>query len=809
MSEAVKNKNATSYDLLVSEINHILDYRLKELFDSFITNTDDILFDLANEAASNDDQRQYFELLQNIRANKSKLNRGIYRSLKEHLVPISENQDTSGFDFEAMLDDSEGELSLVSQDSMEEMVLINSITAKADDKFKDSIGLLALRLEFLGSRAPALFEKNALKPRNFCLSFQKCISILDITVSDKLVLYKLFDKEVAENLNKIYDALNNTLIEAHVLPDIKLHEHKKKPPVSKKYDHNQFHEMEETHSDETPAQQYSQAANTDYHRLSNSRNQSRDNQSQMTHTHHENGAAGHSTDSDPAYNQESSGEPTAPTAPLMGALTQNPDQYLKSNPGNPPANNAYAGGYPVEKATKIINDFIGNNTQSISAEGNTQYYGHKDVLSALSQMQAVNYDNIQTSEPVVEKVNAAELKHTLLTTIASQTNGTITKQVDGVIDKTIDFIKLIFDAIIDDHSISDTIKALILTLQIPVIKASLINKEFFVDDHHPARQLLEKMAELGLLVNSSTDPLYLDINEIIKNLLNQYDDDLNAFCIALEDIKKLLTQLKLESDNKEREVQEIVQKEHARNIVLKELRKISLGKHLPNKTHKLVLKVWPTIMYNHFLLKGKENDEWVFLATTLHDLVTSVQAPENNSMHSHIRDNCESILNTIESVLKKSSRYKSLISEINQDLQDTYSSILNNFKHKTPENDSPSLTNQDNQETSNSPEGAFIYESVSDPKKDTLKLLPNDVRPGVWFKLKTDSGATRRLKLSVIIIEEALLIFVDHLGKRLVERTAEEFSTELENNEAQIIMTHSVFDHALTSAINTIEKKAI
>ncbi|MCK4707036.1 MAG: DUF1631 family protein, partial [Gammaproteobacteria bacterium] len=57
---------------------------------------------------------------------------------------------------------------------------------------------------------------------------------------------------------------------------------------------------------------------------------------------------------------------------------------------------------------------------------------------------------------------------------------------------------------------------------------------------------------------------------------------------------------------------------------------------------------------------------------------------------------------------------------------------------------------------------------------------------------------------SVIIMEEALLVFVDHNGERVIERDAETFAEELKNGTAQIIMHHSVFDHALGSVFSSI-----
>ncbi len=49
----------------------------------------------------------------------------------------------------------------------------------------------------------------------------------------------------------------------------------------------------------------------------------------------------------------------------------------------------------------------------------------------------------------------------------------------------------IFDTVFCDQHIPDEIKALIGFLQIPVLKAALIDKGFFFEEAHPARRLID------------------------------------------------------------------------------------------------------------------------------------------------------------------------------------------------------------------------------------------------------------------------------------------------------------------------------
>ena len=156
MSTEAKQKIESEFDKLVNEVKSTLDHQLKCIFSDFFERADTVLFELANEAGSNDEQKQYFELLQGIRVDKINLVRGLREAFYGYLKPASEVVTEYQLD---LGDDDDGELSLVSQDSMEEMVLINTISGKAGEKFNESLGKLELRLEYLGEHSQGLLQK--------------------------------------------------------------------------------------------------------------------------------------------------------------------------------------------------------------------------------------------------------------------------------------------------------------------------------------------------------------------------------------------------------------------------------------------------------------------------------------------------------------------------------------------------------------------------------------------------------------------------------------------------------------------------
>jgi len=90
--------------------------------------------------------------------------------------------------------------------------------------------------------------------------------------------------------------------------------------------------------------------------------------------------------------------------------------------------------------------------------------------------------------------------------------------------------------------------------------------------------------------------------------------------------------------------------------------------------------------------------------------------------------------------------------------------------------------------------------------RQKISRLPSGVSPGAWFIVYNgEDKPVRRLKLAVIMMQEAALVFVDHLGNVVIEKDAEIFAEEIEKGLSGLIMQHSVFDHALSNALQSIE----
>jgi hypothetical protein len=133
------------YDKLVVDISNNLTTRLTDLMSKLLNSAQDKLFNLSDEADNNEDQRRYFELMNQVRSLKPVIASTFNKKIKAYLVPATD-YDLKQTQKKAI---DEVELSLIEQDEMESMVLVKSIGERANAKYREQLSHLEARLEHL------------------------------------------------------------------------------------------------------------------------------------------------------------------------------------------------------------------------------------------------------------------------------------------------------------------------------------------------------------------------------------------------------------------------------------------------------------------------------------------------------------------------------------------------------------------------------------------------------------------------------------------------------------------------------------
>ena len=454
-----------------------------------------------------------------------------------------------------------------------------------------------------------------------------------------------------------------------------------------------------------------------------------------------------------------------------------------------------------DRVKEVIKSFINGDSDgkmkasTAQATDGKQFHDRREIIKALTQLQ-MTYKPEYTPGQVIN-INTDDFKFALLQSMAKISNSAGTKSVNQVDDRTIDFVEMIFGAFLRDKNVSDSIKSLLLRLQIPMIKIAMLDKQFFQNNRHPARHVLDTMAHIGIGIDNPDNPVYQTMNLIIDQLLNTFDQNITSFNTAYASLSRL-TKIETEKhQQKEAETHQQILKEHARQVVLTELQYHTKNKNIPAEVKPLILKQWSTLMFNHFLRHGKDSDEWTEIVLLLKQLINGLQVITTKEQWGFHNNETEAFAETIKNKLYTTKQDKSIIDASIETLKQTYHKILEATDFD--ENAVDALEEED--------ENLDLTEDLcqEDIAKDQIAQLPDSVKQGVWFEIFNGEGqSVRRLKLSMVLLDKAKLVFVDRVGVKVLEKDAAEFNEELKNNKSRILADHSVFDHALGQVIASL-----
>ncbi|MDX1692683.1 MAG: DUF1631 domain-containing protein [Ketobacteraceae bacterium] len=194
----------------------ILGNQINEFFNS----CDDLFFELANHASSNNEQNLYFDSMREIRLKKKDVVNGFKDNFNAHfsdLVRPMVSQAAQGGD---QYSHSFENLGLVEDDKMEQDVAISSIISKTRQDCQENLYHLSLRFDYLLSDIRVNENNNPLDPKQICEAFTRAATLMDLDIKARIILFKQFDRMVARHLNKIYSLANELLINAGILPKV-------------------------------------------------------------------------------------------------------------------------------------------------------------------------------------------------------------------------------------------------------------------------------------------------------------------------------------------------------------------------------------------------------------------------------------------------------------------------------------------------------------------------------------------------------------------------------------------------------------
>ena len=193
--------------------------RFRTLLDAFFDSADDALFDLSERSRSNAEQTTYFDAMRELRMQRKSMTMAFQQWLSRafneggHFEPAPGRHSEGESELES--------LSLVEDDDLEEQVAVDNMIQRIRNRYTDQVELLRQRVAELLRNPDLASSRNPLGPEVICHGLADACSSLSIDIRSRLVIYKLFDKLLINQLDNLYTEANQHLSDEGVLPNLK------------------------------------------------------------------------------------------------------------------------------------------------------------------------------------------------------------------------------------------------------------------------------------------------------------------------------------------------------------------------------------------------------------------------------------------------------------------------------------------------------------------------------------------------------------------------------------------------------------
>ncbi len=703
---------------------------INQLTECFVS-CDDLFFELAGKAGTNKEQNDFFDTMREIRLSRKQfelLFSSLHSAKKVSSFPSNETSTQSEF---------EG-LGLVGNDEMEKNVALSSTISKARNDCQESLYHLVLRLDFLIPNIDINESNNPLDPAQICEAFSKATDFIDLSLQNRIIFFKQFDRIVARKHNKIINLANEFLINAGILPKIK--------PNARP----QQHQQPIPQNTKTPHQ----------NNLAQTATQSLESQISA--------AAAHAT-------------------PGFSELSQLLSTFQTDGNSIPGLLSRFQFNGPAIEQDQLIQDLTYAQTQRpYEAESGRNYI--RDIVQTILQPSNTNKEGKSLEEPDENVIN---------------------------------LVAMFFDFVLDDQNLPVTVQALIGRLQIPILKVALKDKTFFEDTNHPARLLINKLAESTVGLNSEDkekqDILYSLIQLIVQEIHDRYDGSLNIF---KEQLKLLESQLATEQHRAiviEKRTSEAAlgkaKTEKARSVVRETISERIKNATLPSSVSEFLVKHWHKFLLSNHLRHGVQSPEWLDAVQVIDDLIWVIQPHTDEKSQLRAMKLVPHLTGRIQNGIKKANaqneEWNTLLPTLLNDLKmscegrshDIKQQQLNETQKKAlgltdtaPDKSWQQMTALERQLVK---QNALHFKSLQ--KAESLPI-------GSWITMEEPNTKSIRCKLSAKLIETDTYVFVNRYGIKSLERPKKDVAMAIQKGYFHILESGQLFERAMERISATLRK---
>ncbi len=381
----------------------------------------------------------------------------------------------------------------------------------------------------------------------------------------------------------------------------------------------------------------------------------------------------------------------------------------------------------------------------------------------------------------------------VIRSIADSKIGQQASQVDSMV---IELVARLFDFVFEDDNLPDAIKVLLSRLQIPVLKAAMLDTEFFERENHPARRLVNGLANAGLgweEQDGREDPLFQLIERTVQRVIEEFEEDLSLFDRLADDVDSYVH--RIEAESTAAAASEVVPVRD--DAIIEEERQLAMRNARRAVDERLrEARTLPFVAY--FL-----RNAWAEYIGDLLAVDEEDETPLRNAL-----DTADDLIWSVEPKVSPDDRRKLLIKipYLEQQLRSGMVRVAmaaddaGNFMSMLDSRWAGAVIGEPIDMVEEMPEPL----PEAEPDDDLQQIY--DLRPGAILEMTKDDGARLCYKLGWISQGRTRYLLTNRLNSAPLIVTAEHLAGRLTNGKMRIIDHGPLMDRAMTSILTALEE---
>ncbi len=398
---------------------------------------------------------------------------------------------------------------------------------------------------------------------------------------------------------------------------------------------------------------------------------------------------------------------------------------------------------------------------------------------------------------------------------------------------TIEMVAMLFDFIFETKDLPDGIKALLARLQIPVLKASMLDSAFFAKKSHPARVLVNDLAHAGLgwaTVMGQEDPLYRTIDGIVHQILDNFSDDLTIFDEQRDVLEAFLLAEERDAEaNILSGAEQIDQQDRQKiaGVLAKaEIEKRVESYPVPNFVATFLRQKWQLVLEQVYLLEGEEGDGWSAAVNTIEDLVWSVQPKKAPEDRRHLVALLPSLLKRLSSGMQgqewapheRESFMSNLVEAHAAAVKPALSAVMSptDAVAEAAKMQAVMAKAAGDEALAAKAEALVVAMTQAEPEPveagseaidDDYMVIARSLERGMWIEFESDDGQLVFAKLAWVSPLRGTYLFTNRQGQKALSMTAEDLAERFRADRARLVEAEPLIDRAFSSMLTQIEDR--